>query len=54
MTQLATNDQHYSTRMPGQQLAEKKRKDYAFRRQFNEKPNIILGCPEQLAQKPIL
>jgi len=24
---------------------EKKRKDYAFRRQFNEKPNIIQGCP---------
>jgi len=25
--------------------AEKKRKDYAFWRQFNEKPRIILGCP---------
>jgi hypothetical protein len=25
---------------------EKKRKDYAFRRQFNEKPSIIPGCPE--------
>ncbi len=25
---------------------EKKRKDYAFPRQFNEKPSIILGCPE--------
>ena len=24
---------------------EKKRKDYAFRRQFNEKPRIIPGCP---------
>ncbi len=24
---------------------EKKRKDYAFRRQCNEKPSIILGCP---------
>ncbi len=24
---------------------EKKRKDYAFRRQFDEKPNIIPGCP---------
>ncbi len=22
-----------------------KRKDYAFRRQFNEKPSIIPGCP---------
>ncbi len=26
--------------------AEKKRKDYAFRRQFNEKPSIIPGCPD--------
>ncbi len=24
---------------------EKKRKDDTFRRQFNEKPSIILGCP---------
>lgn len=24
---------------------EKKTKDYAFRRQSNEKPRIILGCP---------
>ena len=24
---------------------EKKRKDYAFWRQFNEKPSILLGCP---------
>ena len=24
---------------------EKKRKDYAFRRYFNEKPSIIPGCP---------
>ena len=24
---------------------EKKRKDYAFRHQFIEKPSIILGCP---------
>ena len=23
----------------------KKRKDYTFRRQFNEKPSIIPGCP---------
>jgi len=23
----------------------KKRKDYAFRRQFDEKPSIIPGCP---------
>ena len=27
------------------QALEKKRKDYAFWRQFNEKPNIIPGCP---------
>ena len=27
-------------------MLEKKRKDYAFRRQFNEKPSIITGCPE--------
>ncbi len=24
---------------------EGKRKDHTFRRQFNEKPSIILGCP---------
>ena len=24
----------------------RKRKDYAFQRQFNEKPSIIPGCPE--------
>ena len=24
---------------------KKKRKDYAFRRYFNEKPSIIPGCP---------
>ena len=24
---------------------EKKRKDYAFRRQFNKKPSVIAGCP---------
>ena len=26
-------------------MIEKKRKDYAFCRQFNEKPSIIPGCP---------
>ena len=26
-------------------LKEQKRNDYAFRRQINEKPSIILGCP---------
>ena len=30
---------------------EKKEKDYAFRRQFNEKPSIIPGCPDGL-QRP--
>ena len=29
------------------QTVEKKRKDYAFRRQFNEKPSMIPGCPGQ-------
>ncbi len=24
---------------------EKEKKDYAFRRQFNKKPNVIPGCP---------
>ena len=28
---------------------EKKRKDNAFRRQFNEKPSIIPGCPDMFA-----
>ena len=27
------------------QLGGKKRKDYAFWRQFNEKPSVIPGCP---------
>jgi len=27
---------------------EKKRKDYAFWRQFNEKPSIIPGCPGEV------
>jgi hypothetical protein len=33
---------------------EKKRKDYAFRRQFNEKPSVIPGCsgPECHMQSP--
>ena len=26
-----------------------KRKDYAFGRQFNEKPSIISGCPEKIS-----
>ena len=30
--------------------AEKKGKDYAFRRQFNEKPSIIPGCPGVVEQ----
>ena len=28
--------------------SKKKRKDYAFRRQFNEKPGIIPGCPDHM------
>jgi len=28
---------------------EKKRKDYGFWHQFNEKPRIILGCPADKA-----
>jgi len=28
----------------------KKRVDYAFRRQLNEKPSIILGCPGELTK----
>ena len=30
-------------------LMEKKRKDYAFRRQFDDKPSIIPGCPQGLS-----
>ena len=32
-----------------QMQQEKKRKDYAFRRQFNEKPSIMPGCPGPIA-----
>ena len=28
---------------------EKKRKDYAFRCQFNEKPSTMPGCPDEVA-----
>ena len=31
-----------------QKRTEKQRKDYAFRRQFDEKPSIIPGCPGTL------
>ena len=31
-------------------VKEKKRKDYAFRRQFNEKPSITPGCPATLCE----
>ena len=31
--------------IPCRKEKEKKRKDYAFRRQYNEKPSIIPGCP---------
>ena len=30
-----------------QEKKEIKRKDYTFRRQFNVKPRIILGCPDE-------
>jgi len=30
---------------------EKKRKDYTFRRRFNEKPSIIPGCPGNAGDK---
>ena len=33
---------------------EKKKKDYAFWRQFNEKPSIIPGCPERVRLDGIL
>ena len=29
-------------------MTEKRKKDYTFRRQFNEKPSIIPGCPGAL------
>jgi len=32
---------------------EKNRKDYTFRRQFNEKPSIILGCPPTIRTQHI-
>ena len=32
----------------------KKRKDYAFRRQFNEKPSIIPGCPGVWLQQDLM
>jgi len=34
-------------------LKEKKRKDYTFRRQFNEKPSIIPGCPDSSSLPPL-
>ena len=36
-----------------QQPREKKRKDYAFRRQFIEKPSIILGGPVATAKTEV-
>ena len=29
----------------GEQMKRKEKKDYVFRRQFIEKPSVILGCP---------
>ncbi len=37
------------TSSQAQSKSEKKRKDYAFRHQFNEKPSIIPGCPGKLS-----
>ncbi len=34
--------------------AAEKRKDYTFRRQFNEKPSIIPGCPGNEAAEILL
>jgi len=34
-----------ATKWFSQWQKEKKRKDYTFRRQFNEKPSIVPGCP---------
>ncbi len=31
--------------------SEKKRKDYTFRRRFNEKPSIVPGCPGNASDK---
>ncbi len=33
---------------------QKKRKNYAFRRQFNEKPSIIPGCPGAVKKRQIV
>ena len=35
----------FNKKQEAQAQKEKKRKDYAFRRQFNEKLSIIPGCP---------
>ena len=32
----------------GKESREKTREDYAFRRQFNEKPRAIPGCPRTI------
>jgi len=34
-----------TTNFTSKNFVEDKRKDYAFQRQFNEKPSIILSCP---------
>ena len=51
MTFITPLQQHAAHRWSDQdeRLGEKKRKDYAFRRQFNEKPSIIPGCPGRAA-----
>ncbi len=43
---------HLNRRPPPKDTArKKKRKDYAFRRQFNEKPSIVPGCPGHRAAR---
>jgi len=43
---MTSDDSRVQMHLPGRK--EKKRKDYAFRRQFNEKPSTIPGCPESV------
>ena len=38
---------------PHHSMEEKKRKDYAFRHQFNEKPSMIPGCPGTAWNNPL-
>ena len=40
---------HYRRREKRRTGEEKERRDYAFRREFNEKPSITPGCPGNLS-----